>query len=86
MRWLQCHPQVCDTPVVDQELTVDGRRFGVSQVPGAIDVTLLRGPSAGMGFTMGGANPHPARIRDSCRRFLSSLDESTGRIEYGPPL
>ena len=80
------HPQVCHTPVVDQELNVDGHRFGVSQVPGGIDVTLLTGPSAGMGFTMGGANPHPARTRDCCRRFLSSLDESTGRVEYGPPL
>ena len=75
-------PQTCHTPLVEQEFIVDGRRLSVSHVPGAIDVSMLTGLSAGMGFTMGGANAHPSGIRDACRRFLASLDESTGRIDY----
>jgi hypothetical protein len=68
--------------VVEEEFTVEGHRFGVTRVPGALDVTLLTGPSAGLGFTMGGTHAHPARILDACRRFLRALDESTGRVDY----
>jgi len=65
---------------VDSEVTVDGRRFSVTRIPGGIDVTLLTGPSAGRGFTMGGEHAHQARILDACRRFLAALDASTGYV------
>lgn len=68
--------------MVDDEYTVEGQRFGVTRVPDALDVTLLTGPSAGLGFTMGGPHAHPARIRAACRRFLRALDQSTGRVDY----
>jgi hypothetical protein len=68
--------------VVDQEYTVEGQRFRVTRVPGALDVTLVTGPSAGLGFTMGGRHASPARILDACRRFLKALDQSNGRVDY----
>ena len=68
--------------MVDQEFTAEGQRFGVSQVPGGMDVTLSTGPRAGREFIMGGANAHRARILHACRRFLEGLDRATGRVDH----